>query len=131
MFIEDTTSIPFAVKTDSLRVNYSLNNRLGANIELNKVIGVGFDTVFAKSMEKNKNISFSKTIFVPADRPVTQPYWLVNKMAEGYFNVDDQWKIGQADVDPAYNFAVQVKINGAYINYLLPVKYKFTDPVKG
>ena len=131
LFMEATTSVPFAVQTDSLRVNYSLNNRLGANIELNKVIGVGFDTVFAKSMEKNKNISFSKTIFVPADRPVTQPYWLLNKMAEGYFNVDDQWKIGQADVDPAYNFAVQVKINGAYINYLLPVKYKFTDPVKG
>ena len=33
---------------------------------------------------------------------ITQPYWLQNKMEEGYFNVKDQQKIGQPDIDPAY-----------------------------
>jgi LmbE family N-acetylglucosaminyl deacetylase len=131
LYMEATTTVPFAVQTDSVKINYLVNNRLGADIELSKVIGVGFDTVFARKIEKNKNIGFSKTVFVPSSKEITQPYWLEHKMEEGYYNVNNQWKIGQPDVDPAYNVAVQLKINGGYINYLFPVKYKFTDPVKG
>ena len=36
-----------------------------------------------------------KVFFVPAAKPITQPYWLQNKMEEGYFNISDQQKIGQ------------------------------------
>ena len=131
LFIEATTSNPFAVQTDSVRISYTLNNRLGADIGLSKVMAVDFDSVFNTPMGKNKNISFSKTVYVPANRPITQPYWLVNKMAEGYYVVENQWKIGQPDIDPAYNIGVQLSVNGTLINYLVPVKYKFTDPVKG
>ena len=52
-------------------------------------------------------------------------------MEEGYFNVSDQQKIGQADVDPSYTVNITLNIEGQDFNFSKPVKYKFTDPVKG
>ncbi len=131
LFIDVTAAEQFAVQTDSLRINFVFNNRLGTNALLQKVQVDDFDTIFSKPLEKNKNFSFGKTIFVPSSKPITQPYWLASKMAEGYFNVANQLLIGQADVDQSYKASVQVKIFGEVFNFMRPVKYKFTDPVRG
>lgn len=131
LFLDVTASEQFAVQTDSIRFNFSFNNRLGTDASLQKVQVDIFDSSFSKTLEKNKNFNFSKTIFVPADKHVTQPYWLAQKMEEGYFNVSDQQLIGQPDVDPSYQVLVQIKIYGELINFKRPVKYKFTDPVRG
>ena len=131
LFLDATTAEQFAVQTDSIRLNFSFNNRLGTDAVLQKVTVDKFDTVFTKPLEKNKNLNFSKTIFIPADKNITQPYWLANKMEEGYFNVHDQQLIGQPDVTPAYYASIQVKILGEPFTFMRTVKYKFTDPVKG
>lgn len=131
LFIDATGTEQFAVQTDSIRINFSVNNRLGVNAELEKIIINGFDSSFSQPLIKNKNLNFFKTIYVPSSKPLTQPYWLANKMDEGSFNVDNQLAIGQADIDPAYDARVQIKINGESFVYNRPVKYKFTDPVKG
>jgi LmbE family N-acetylglucosaminyl deacetylase len=131
LFLDATAQEQFAVQTDSLRINFSFNNRLGTDAVLQKVQVDNFDSSFSKPLEKNKNFNFPKTIFVPADKKITQPYWLANKMAEGYFNVNDQLSIGQPDVDHSYQALIQVKIFGENFNFTRPVKYKFTDPVRG
>ena len=63
------------------------------------------------------NTFFSKTLFVPATKAFTQPYWLANKMEEGYFNVSDQQKIGQADVDPSYTATITLNIEGQDLQF--------------
>ena len=131
LFLDATTQEQFAVQTDSLRINFSFNNRLGTDAVLQKVQVDNFDSSFSKPLEKNKNVNFPKTIFVPATKQVTQPYWLASKMAEGYFNVNNQLSIGQADVDPSYQVLIQIKIFGEPFTFIRPVKYKFTDPVRG
>lgn len=131
LFIDATASEQFAVQSDSLRVFFSFNNRLGTDAVLKKIAIDGYDSSFNRALERNKNLNFSKSFLVPATRPVTQPYWLVNKMAEGYFNVPDQHKIGQPDVDAAYTINTTITIEGESFVYSRPVKYKFTDPVKG
>ena len=131
LFLDITTTEQFAVQTDSIRLNFSFNNRLGTEASLQKVIVDKFDTSFLRVLDKNKNFNFSKTIYVPADKPVTQPYWLANKMEEGYFNVTDQLLIGYPDVEPAYNAFIQVRIFGENFIFMRPVRYKFTDPVRG
>lgn len=131
LFLDVTTTDRYAVQTDSIRFNFVCNNRLGTDAVLQKVTIDGFDSSFSRILEKNKNFSFSKTLLVPADKPITQPYWLAKKMEEGYFNVTDQQQIGQADADPAFNAIIQVKIFGERFHFMRTVKYKFTDPVKG
>jgi LmbE family N-acetylglucosaminyl deacetylase len=131
LFIDVTASEQYAIQTDSIRINFSINNRLGTDAILKKVMENDFDTSFSIKLEKNKNINFSKTFYVPSAKPITQPYWLENKMAEGYFNVPNQLSIGQADVDPAYLFYLVISIDGEWFSFLRPAKFKFTDPVKG
>ena len=131
LFIDATAPEQFAVQTDSLRINFSFNNRLGTNAVLQKVQVDDFDSSFSKTLEKNRNFNFAKTIFVPSSKPITQPYWLASKMAEGYCNVSNQLSIGQADVDQSYQALIQFKIFEELFTFVRPVKYKFTDPVRG
>jgi len=131
LFLDGTTSEQFAVQTDSIRINFFLNNRLGVNAVLKNLSLDALDSSFNTTLAKNKNVIFGKTFFVPPTKPLTQPYWLENKMEEGYFNIKDQQKIGQPDVDPGYFVNFTVNIEGQDFNFRKPVKYKFTDAVKG
>ena len=131
LFLDATTAEQFAVQTDSIRINFLLNNRLGVNAVLQDVAVDAFDSSFSMALLKNKNAVFAKTFLVPPTKPITQPYWLVNKMEEGYFNVNNQEKIGQADVDPSYVAIFKINIEGQDFNFSKPVKYRFTDPVRG
>jgi len=131
LFIDATSSQPFAVQTDSIRINFFLNNRLGVNAMLKGITVDAFDSGFTQPLAKNVNVNFGKMFFVPDSKTMTQPYWLENKMEEGYFNVKDQQKIGQADVDPAYVANITVNIEGQDFHFAKSVKYKFTDPVRG
>ena len=131
LFLDATSSDQFAVQTDSVRINCVLNDRMGVNATLKNISVDALDSTFNLSLPKNKNVIIAKTFYVPANKPITQPYWLQNKMEEGYFNVKDQQKIGQPDVDPAYTANFTINIEGQDLNFAKPVKYKFTDPVKG
>lgn len=131
LFLDVTTAEQFPVQTDSLRINFSFNNRLGTDAVLLRIMEDNFDSSFSKTLEKNKNFNFSKTVLVPAEKPITQPYWLSGKMSEGYYDVSKQISIGQPDVDPAYSFFILIKIYGEWITFQKTAKYKFTDPVRG
>ncbi|HET9429571.1 MAG TPA: PIG-L family deacetylase, partial [Chitinophagaceae bacterium] len=131
LFLDATTSKQFAVLGDSLRVNFSINNRLGVEALLEKVIIEDINTNFSEPLTLNKDFNFFKMIYVNPSKEITQPYWLKEKMAEGYFTVRDQIQIGQPDVDPAFTARITLKIAGESFVFERPVKYKFTDPVKG
>ena len=131
LFIEATASEQFAVQEDSVKINFLMNNRLGVNAIIKQVKLDKFDSLLNQSLDKNKNLVFSKTVFVPISKEITQPYWLENKMEQGYFNVTNQQKIGQANVDAAYTMIATLTIEGQEFNFSKPVKYKYTDPVKG
>ncbi len=134
LFFDATTQEQYAVKTDSIRINFSFNNRLGTDAVLKRVsmaYAERYDSIFNKTLERNKNFNYSNTYYVHRGTVETQPYWLQNKMAEGYFNVADQTSIGMPDVDPSFWMLALVTIEGQDIELVRPVRYKFTDPVKG
>lgn len=131
LWLDVFTSEQYAVQTDSIRFNFQFNNRLGVNAALKNVTVDDFDSTLNLVLARNKNVNFPKTFYVPFSKPITQPYWLENKMEEGYFNVTNQQMIGEPDVQPAYKASLTVNIEGYDFIFSRPVKYKFTDPVKG
>ena len=131
LWIDVFTSEQFAVQTDSIRFNFQFNNRLGVNATIKGFVVDGFDSLMGQPLARNRNINFAKTVFVPATKPITQPYWLETKMEPGYFNVNDQTKIGIPDIQPSYILSVKINIEGEDFNFSRAVKYKFTDPVRG
>ncbi|MEO8405609.1 MAG: PIG-L family deacetylase [Chitinophagaceae bacterium] len=131
LFIDATTNTQFAVQTDSVRINITLNNRLGADAVLQKISIDNIDSSFSQTLAPDINFNFSRNIYVSPSKSLTQPYWLENKMAEGYYNVTNALKIGQPDIDPAYQVNIRLKIAGEELVFTSSVKYRFTDPVKG
>jgi hypothetical protein len=85
LFLDATTSDQFAVQTDSIRINFLLNNRMGVSASLKTISVDALDSTFNLPLAKNKNVTLGKIFYVPATKPITQPYWLQNKMEEGIF----------------------------------------------
>ncbi|MBL0334069.1 MAG: PIG-L family deacetylase [Chitinophagaceae bacterium] len=131
LFMDATTSEVSVAQTDSAKIIFVFNNRLGTNTMLKHLSVDGFDSSFTQLLGKNKNLVFDKKIYVPASRTITEPYWLEEKMETGYYNVLNLQKIGQPDVDPSYEIKITLNIEGYDFVFRKPVKYKFTDPVKG
>ena len=134
LWMEAYTNEPFGVLGDSTRLNFSFNNRLGVNASLKEIRFNYFDSSFANlSLEKNKNLNFSKEIFIPdQDSFLTQPYWLANKMEEGYYTVNDQKLIGKPDNGGGMNKGTFIiSIEGRDFSFGVSINCKYTDPVRG
>ena len=131
LWIESYATEPYAVQGDSIRFNFVLNDRLGTGSELTNISMDKFDTALHQPLVKNRNYQITKYLYVPYDKEITQPYWLKEKMNEGYFVVDDQQLIGRPDVQPAYLVNFHITIQGEDFVITKPVTYKYTDPVKG
>ena len=131
LWLEAYTTEPYIAQGDSIKINFSINDRLGIGAKVMDVKVETFDTSFTAALSPNKNFNFSKIIKVFDGTPVTQPYWLKRPMEEGYFNIPDQMKVGQPDIDPAFTVAFHINIDGDYFYFDRIVHYKFTDQVKG
>ncbi len=131
LWLDAFTNEAYIAQTDSLRINFSLNNRSGSKVQLKSIRVEKLDTVLNTPLVQNTNVNFNKVLYVPFEKPITQPYWLEHKKEEGYFTVNNQLQIGQPDVQPAYTVSFQLNIEGQDFEFEKPVKFKFTDPVKG
>jgi LmbE family N-acetylglucosaminyl deacetylase len=129
LFLEAVTTTPYAVEGDSIKINFTVNNRLGVTVSNTAVRFKNTAHVF-DSLTNDENASYTQTVFIPDSEKLTQPYWLVEPMEKGSFNVSDQQLIGKAENDPVSADFI-ITIDGVAFDYNIPVSYKYTDPVKG
>jgi hypothetical protein len=129
LFMEAVAGTQYAVLGDSLKITLTVNNRAGANI-LNAGAHIDTAHVIFDQLKKNTNTVKTYAWFIQPDAKLTQPYWLENEMNHGSFNVTDQQLIGKAENDPlSVNFSMMIE--GKEFVFAKPVRYKYTDPVKG
>ncbi len=131
LWLEASARSGYAVQGDPFQVNFVVNNRLNAKATLQEISLDGFDTLYKQELSADKNFFFPATIFVSRQYPITQPYWLKEEMSPGSYNVADQSLIGDAQSKPAFEASFRLAIEGQEFNFTRPVRYKFTDPVKG
>ena len=89
----------------------------------------GIDSTFSGKMQAYQKYTFNRIL--TASAPITQPYWIKEAKATGHFNVSDQQKIGQANVDPAYTAKASFFIQGEEFSVEKTVQELIIDPVKG
>ena len=131
LWVEASTNQAYVVQADSLKINFFLNNRNGNTVSVKKIRLEGLDTTLNATLSSNRNLVINRSILIPSSKPVTQPYWLEHEMKEGSFDVNDQLIIGNADTKPALEARFELNIEGQDFVFVKPVRYKFTDPVKG
>lgn len=134
---EATSDNEYAVRGEKMNVNFFVNKRSKANINLESIAmnlaeTNSFDSMMNTTLSANQNISFNKTFIVSNNKQLTQPYWLEKPMSGiGMFNVDDQNLIGRAENEAAYTARFTFKGDGISFIIKRPLQYKYTDQVKG
>jgi LmbE family N-acetylglucosaminyl deacetylase len=131
LWLEATVRSGYAAQGDSVPVSVVLNSRLPVKVSVTE-IGIGdYDSSYRQDLATDKNYFFSHAVFISGKQPVTQPYWLVDEMSPGSFTVKDQSLIGDPQSKPALEARFTCLIEGQEFVFTRPVRYKFTDAVKG
>ena len=129
LFLEATAANQYVVQGDTIKITASANNRLG--IAAGNIAVSFFNTnIKLDSLKKNSTVSKTTAIFIRQNEKLSQPYWLEAPMEKGSFNVSNQQLIGKGENDPL-SASFKVTIEGTEFNFIKPIRYKFTDPVKG
>jgi LmbE family N-acetylglucosaminyl deacetylase len=85
----------------------------------------------AAPLPPNELVTRKATVQLPADHPLSQPYWLREKSTTGTFAVADQQLIGQPENDPAFPVEVTVTIDGQDLLYSAAPRFRRVDRVAG
>jgi LmbE family N-acetylglucosaminyl deacetylase len=129
IFAEAIAASQYAVQGDSLRVNFVFNNRMNVAVSKVEMQWMAYSNT-VNDIKPNTNHTAAETFFISPQTPLTQPYWLQQPMDKGSFNVNRQDWIGMAENEPL-SATFKVVIHNTEFSITRPIRYKFTDPVKG
>jgi hypothetical protein len=129
LWMEGFSNAAFAITGDSIRITAVANNRSGVDVKLEQ-INIDNDKIPVGILLK-ENFNHIESKSLPVSKTYSQPYFLRKEMKQGLYTVDEQTLIGHPQNDPAYSVTFIVTIEGRRFEFLKPVQYKFTDPVKG
>jgi LmbE family N-acetylglucosaminyl deacetylase len=122
---------PVAVQGDSVKLTVSVVSRMGVSVRLKKIRVEQKETRLDTALLANRPWAFTHTLPISKEKSITQPYWLRSPMQEGYFMVSDPEQIGVPEDKAAIVCHLTLELQGQPLQIELPVRYKFTDPVKG
>ncbi|HMO60929.1 MAG TPA: PIG-L family deacetylase [Ferruginibacter sp.] len=129
IFAEAIANSQYAVQGDSLKISFSFNNRMHADVSRVEMQWITYSNNL-QEIKPNTNHSVTETFYISPQTALTQPYWLQQPMDKGSFNVARQDWIGMAENEPL-SATFKVVIHNTEFSFSKPVRYKFTDPVKG
>lgn len=135
--VEATTESEYAVPGEKLGIQFLVNKRSDASIQLSKIKlhslnSVGYDTSVNKILQNNTNYTINYFYSVSEDQSVSQPYWLAAPMKDmGTFDVSNYQFIGRANSLPPFTAQFVFSLNGIEFIVDKPVQFKFVDLVRG
>lgn len=135
--VEATTEAEYAVPGEKLGIQFLVNKRSDASVQLNKIQvnttnRVEYDTSINKLLQNNINYTINYACLVSLDQPVSQPYWLAAPMKDmGTFDVTNYQLIGGANSPPPFTAQFTFTLNGMELVVNKPIQYKFIDLVRG
>ncbi len=130
LFLEATAPEGYAIRNQTLAVTLRVVNRVPVPMNIRSVSMNRQDTAWNQTLESGVNYSLVREISLKGI-PISQPYWLVEPMSPGSYNVQDQTLIGRPENPPALEAVFTVNILGEDLIMRQAVNFKYTDPVKG
>ncbi|HRO42277.1 MAG TPA: PIG-L family deacetylase [Flavipsychrobacter sp.] len=82
-------------------------------------------------LKKDSLYSISRTLNIPANQAITQPYWLINNYGEAQFSVPHDSLIGLPQTPNDLTINLKLKIGDENFEIAVPLSYKKLDPVRG
>jgi LmbE family N-acetylglucosaminyl deacetylase len=122
-----------AAPGDEIKVTTTVVNRSDYPFRIQKVSipHAADEIVLDRPLNNNEPQTAAHTIAIPADFPVSQPYWLKAEQKKGIFTVSEQGLIGDAENPPSIAVKVSISANRNLLEYSLPVLFRWRDRVDG
>lgn len=89
------------------------------------------DTAINIPLKNNEVVKYWKKVNLPADMPMTNPYWLNKNWELGMYNVEDQLLRGLPETPRSFKVKFNFIIAGEAMSIEKEVVHKYDDDVKG
>jgi LmbE family N-acetylglucosaminyl deacetylase len=130
LWLEATVPEGYAMKDQTIPVTLRLVNRSPVSVILNSVSMNNQDTSWNQNLQTDVNYTAVRQISLRS-LPISQPYWLVQPMSPGSYNVNDQVMIGRPQNPPTLEAEFNINFLGTPFVIRQQVFFKYTDAVKG
>ena len=133
LYVEVVTNEQSATPGEDINLNVEFTNRSPIAVVLQSLSfqPMGMDTVLNLNLENNAENKWQKTVTLPENMPLSNPYWLNKKASLGRYTVKDQNLRGLPETPRSFKMQYVLKIEGTRIKFEKEVAYKFRDPVAG
>jgi LmbE family N-acetylglucosaminyl deacetylase len=118
---------------DKIAITITVINRSGFPFRLQQISipDMNGEAVLDKPLDNNEPQNAAITIAIPNDFPISQPYWLRAEPKKGLFRITEQRVVGDAENPPSVVVNVRLSAKGVFLDYALPVLYRWRDRVDG
>ncbi len=133
LYLEAVSDQQSITPGSTLKVRWEAINRSTVRMSLTSLSVIPENRITSQNLALLNNVGQGTTIDVllPKKLPYTSPYWLTDKGTSGMYKVNDQQKIGKADIIRELAIVFTVDVNGVQIPFERIITYKYNDPVKG
>jgi len=135
LFARATAARPVAVPGSAVALRLEIVARQppeGAPPALTRVVFPGQPAIAeATVLDANRKVEIERAVTVPADAPISAPYWLAVPPGAGRQEVADLQLVGAPEGPPALAVGVELSVAGETVRLDVPVVYAWTDPVHG
>ena len=118
---------------DEIRIQTTFVNRSDYPFKIEKISysGISSDSDLNISIKNNEPATVDKTLRIPEDFSISQPYWLKEEFSLGAFSILEQNLIGLAENPPSIEVKITLSSNGNLLEYSIPLLFRWTDRVYG
>jgi len=132
IFLRATAAQPGVVPGGSVTVRLEIARRRPADLTLRAVAFPGAPPQRLDApLALNAKREVTQEVRVPADAPVSTPYWLAEPALHGRQVLRDARLIGAPQGPPALAVTVTLAAGKRLLTLPVPVRYAWTDPVQG
>lgn len=133
LFTEVTAAQYYTAPGEGVKLTFELVNRSPASVKLQSVKSaiLGFDSTANTEIPNNKLVAFRSQKTLLPEASYSGPYWLKEDHSQGLFRIPDAAMIGMPQSLPPVTVDLNFLLEGEPLTVRCPLKYKWTDPVKG
>jgi LmbE family N-acetylglucosaminyl deacetylase len=131
LFVRANALQPAVVPGGTVAVRVEIAQRRPAPLVLRAIEFPGATQSIGETLTLNGKREISQDVRVPADAPVTTPYWLAEPALPGRQVVRDATLIGAPSGPPALAVTLVLALGDQVVRLPVPVTYAWTDPVQG
>ncbi|MCC5936656.1 MAG: PIG-L family deacetylase [Lunatimonas sp.] len=117
--------------TDDVGARLVVNNPSDLKLQVESFEALDQKISLSKPLSANLPLETTLPLKIPADFPISQPYWLNDLPKNNLFTIPERTEIGKPFNDPAISGVLEMSLEGRKINVHVPLIYKYNDQVDG